>query len=63
MATIVDRRTENEETILIICDFSPPRGPNPQLLEPAAGLDVQRLVDRLERVLAAADALAAGVVS
>ena len=39
MATIFDRRAEDEETVLIICDFSPPRGPDAQLLEPAAGLD------------------------
>ena len=37
MATIVEKRAQNEAAVLFICDFSPPRGPDPGLLEPANG--------------------------
>lgn len=39
MATIVETRAQDEAAVLFICDFSPPRGPDPRLLEPARHLD------------------------
>ena len=38
MATIVDRRSQDPDSVLFICDFTPPRGPDPRLLEPAREL-------------------------
>ena len=38
MTTVVERRAQDEETVLFVCDFSPPRGAEPHLLEPARGL-------------------------
>ena len=35
---VVDRRAQDQEAILFICDFSPPRGAEPHLLEPAREL-------------------------
>ena len=40
MTTIVNKRVEDEQAVLFICDYSPPRGSDPQLLEPARDLDV-----------------------
>ena len=40
MAKVVDRLTQQKDRPVFICDFSPPRGPDPQLLEPARHLDV-----------------------
>lgn len=39
MVTVVERRAQDQESVLFICDFSPPRGADPQLLEPARQLD------------------------
>jgi 5,10-methylenetetrahydrofolate reductase len=39
MATVVERCAQGQEAVLFICDFSPPRGPDPKLLEPAGQLD------------------------
>ncbi len=38
MTKVVERRTQNKNAVLFICDFSPPRGPDPELLEPARAL-------------------------
>ena len=38
MAKIVDRRTEDEQEVLIVCDFSPARGGDPELMAPALRL-------------------------
>ena len=39
MTTIVERRHRDPGRVLFVCDFTPPRGPDPALLEPARGLD------------------------
>ena len=39
MATVVERRAQDDQSVLFICDFSPPRAPDPALLEPASRLD------------------------
>ena len=39
MPTVAQRRAEDPQAVLFICDFSPPRGSDPQLLEPARDLD------------------------
>ena len=39
MTTIVERRAQDKDAVLFICDFTPPRGADPQLLEPARHLD------------------------
>lgn len=39
MTTIVDLRAQDDQAVLFICDFSPPRGSDPELLEPAGQLD------------------------
>ncbi len=39
MATIVDRRAEDDDEILVVCDFSPPRGGDPGLMADGARLD------------------------
>ena len=39
MTKITDRYEQSADTPLVICDFSPPRGAGPELLEPAAGID------------------------
>ena len=38
MAKIVDRRADDENELLIVCDFSPPRGGDPELMAPAVRL-------------------------
>ena len=38
MAKIVDRRAEDENEVLIVCDFSPARGGDPELMAPALWL-------------------------
>ncbi len=38
MTTIVERRNRDPSEVLFVCDFTPPRGPDPALLEPAANL-------------------------
>ena len=40
MTKVVERRAQDREAVLFICDFSPPRGADPQLLGPARNLDV-----------------------
>ena len=40
MVNVVDRYAEATDRTVFICDFSPPRGGDPQLLEPATRLDV-----------------------
>jgi 5,10-methylenetetrahydrofolate reductase len=40
MPTIVQRRLKDRDTVLFVCDFSPPRGPDPKFLESARYLDV-----------------------
>lgn len=40
MTKVVDRYLENDGRHTLICDFSPPRGGLPELLEPAGRLDV-----------------------
>ena len=39
MANVVQRRAQDRDAILFICDFSPPRGAAPNLLDPARKLD------------------------
>jgi hypothetical protein len=39
MPTIVESRAKNEDTVLFISDFSPPRRTDPRLLEPVRNLD------------------------
>ncbi len=39
MAKIVDKRAQDPNALLFICDFSPPRGADPKLLAPAQDLD------------------------
>ncbi len=39
MTTVVAKRTQNEDAVLFMCDFSPPRGADPRLLEGARQLD------------------------
>ena len=39
MSTIVERRARDEGALLIVCDFSPPRGGNPRLMADVARLD------------------------
>ena len=39
MTTIVDRRADNRDEVLIVCDFSPPRGADPRLVAAALQLD------------------------
>ena len=38
MTSIVERRARDPGAVLFVCDFSPPRGTDPKLLEPAAYL-------------------------
>ncbi len=38
MTSIVERRAHDPDAVLFVCDFSPPRGTDPKLLEPAARL-------------------------
>ena len=40
MTKVVDRFEQKSERTVLICDFSPPRGGDPQLLGPAGRLDV-----------------------
>ena len=40
MTKVVDKYWEKKDRTLFICDFSPPRGADPALLEPAGSLDV-----------------------
>ncbi len=40
MTKVVDKYIQHPERPLFICDFSPPRGSHPGLLEPSKGLDV-----------------------
>lgn len=40
MASIAETYRRSQGRTVIICDFSPPRGGTPELLEPARGLDV-----------------------
>ena len=40
MVTVADRCAQGSSAHLFICDFSPPRGGDPKLLEPAKELDV-----------------------
>ena len=35
MTTVVEKRRQSGNSLLVICDFSPPRGSDPALLEPA----------------------------
>ena len=35
MTTVVEKRCQSGDSLLVICDFSPPRGSDPALLEPA----------------------------
>ena len=39
MSTIVERRARDEGALLIVCDYSPPRGGNPRLMADVARLD------------------------
>lgn len=39
MVTVVEKRAHNQQDILFICDFSPPRSPDPKFLEPTRQLD------------------------
>jgi len=39
MTTIIERRAQNEKTVLFVCDVSPPRGTEPHLLEPVRSLN------------------------
>ena len=39
MTTVLERRAQDQRAVLFISDFSPPRGPSAQLLEPAKTLD------------------------
>ena len=39
MTKVVDKRAQDEEAVLFICDFSPPRGASPGVLERARDLD------------------------
>lgn len=39
MTKVVDLRAFDQDSVLFICDFSPPRGPDPGLLRPAGRLD------------------------
>ena len=39
MAKVVDRRAQDKDSVLFICDFTPPRGADPHLLDPARHLD------------------------
>ena len=39
MTTILERRAQDQDAVLFICDFTPPRSADPQLLEPARHLD------------------------
>ena len=38
MTTVTEKRRQRGDSILVICDFSPPRGSDPALLEPARHL-------------------------
>ena len=38
MTTVVEKRRQSGDLLLVICDFSPPRGSDPRLLEPASHL-------------------------
>ena len=38
MTTVVEKRRQSGDSLLVICDFSPPRGSDPALLEPALHL-------------------------
>jgi len=39
LSTVVDKRAQDSNAVLFICDFSPPRGGDPELLEPVRRLD------------------------
>lgn len=39
MTSIVDLRNRDPDRVLFACDFTPPRGPDPTLLQPARDLD------------------------
>ena len=39
MTKVVDLRAQDQDSVLFICDFSPPRGPDTGLLRPAGRLD------------------------
>ena len=39
MTTIIEKRVQDQDALLFICDFSPPRGSDPSLLEPARHLE------------------------
>ena len=39
MTTILERRARNPDEVLFVCDFSPPRGPDPGLMAPVRRLD------------------------
>ena len=38
MTTVLEKRRQSGDSVLVICDFSPPRGSDPALLEPALHL-------------------------
>ena len=38
MTTVIEKRRQSGDSLLVICDFSPPRGSDPALLEPALRL-------------------------
>ena len=39
VTTVVDKRAQDPDAVLFICDYSPPRGADPKLLGPACRLD------------------------
>ena len=39
VTTIVERRNLDPNRVLFVCDFTPPRGPDPALLQPARDLE------------------------
>jgi 5,10-methylenetetrahydrofolate reductase len=39
MATVVEKRAQDPNAVVFICDFSPPRGPGPAALRPAQHMD------------------------
>jgi 5,10-methylenetetrahydrofolate reductase len=39
MTKVIDKRAQDADAIMFVCDFSPPRGADPELLAPAAELD------------------------
>ena len=40
MSTITEKRAQDADSVLFICDFSPPRGPGLAFLDNAIGLNV-----------------------